>query len=149
MTKIKIISNRKKDISGMLTSKSYIGKKVMSKSGEKVGVISNVMLAGSNIEGIIVNSGLSRLFIGWEFVSSVSKDAVMLLINPATMLSGKYVFDADGKKLGKVVKVLRKGNTNTIEEIMVKKKVYSKAIKIPNQDIDTAKKNIILKKIYK
>jgi sporulation protein YlmC with PRC-barrel domain len=91
---------------------------------------------------------LSKLFIGREFIGGVSEKAVRLSINPVTMLLGKQVFDADGKLLGKVVNVVRKGSINTFSAIDVKRRIYSRGMRIPKDEIDVSKKNIILKKIY-
>jgi len=58
------------------------------------------------------------------------------------------VFDADGKKLGKVVDVVRKDETNSMEALMVRKNFYSRQVRVPKNDIEVSKKNIILKKVY-
>lgn len=145
--KIKSISTKKKSISAMEGSRSYISKKVISKSGNYVGKVYDTVFAGNILTGIVVMRRLSRIFIDKEFFK-VSDDAVMLSIDPVISLQGKRVFDADGKKIGKVSKVIRKGNSNTLEAIMVKKNIYSKAVKVSKTDIDVSKKNIILKKVY-
>ena len=145
--KIKSVSTKKKDTSSMESVRSYLGKKVISKSGNVVGKVFDVLFLGNTITGIIVVKKISKLFLGKEFLN-VSEDAVMLSIDPVTALEGKRVFDADGKKMGKVKEVIRKGNTNTLSAIMIKKNFYSSAIKIPKDDIDISKKNIILKKVY-
>ena len=61
---------------------------------------------------------------------------------------GKQVFDADGKKLGRVKSVQRKGNANDFESVVVKRHFFSRGIAVPKSDIDVSKKNIILKVIY-
>lgn len=145
--KLKIISTKKSDISKLEKLKSYIGKKVISKSGDKVGEVQDIVFSGPKIEGIIVSRKLSKIFVDLEYIS-MSKGNIMLLVDPVIMLKGKLVFDADGKKLGKVFKVNRNSNANNFESLSVKKRIYSKVIKVPKEDIDTAKKNIILKKVY-
>ncbi|MBN2111703.1 PRC-barrel domain-containing protein [Candidatus Woesearchaeota archaeon] len=146
--KIRSISSGKKDPALMESARSYIGRKVVSKSGNFVGKVYDVRFSGSVFAGIVVMKKLSKVFIGKEFFS-VSRDAVMLSINPVTSLEGKQVFDADGKRMGKVTEIIRKGNSNTLEAVMVKKNLYSSAVKIPKSEISVSKKNIILKKVYR
>jgi sporulation protein YlmC with PRC-barrel domain len=146
--RVKVISASKKDVSKMEGARSYIGKNVISKSGDKVGKVLDVAFKGSTMEGVLVQKKLSTLFIDRKFFASVSNNALMLSINPVTMLLGKQVFDADGKKLGKVVKIVRKGGGNSFEAMMVRKNMVSKSIRVPKSEIDVSKKNIILKKAY-
>lgn len=146
--KIKIISPKKRDISGLKKLKSYLGKKVISKSGNRVGKVQNIMFSGNKVEGIIVTNGFRKIFIDLEYVNP-SKDSIMLLIDPYMSFKNKLVFDADGKKVGRVVKIIRKGNTNIIESIVVRKKIIFKSTTISKADIDVLKKNIILKKVHK
>lgn len=145
--KIHMISTRKKDHSEMGRFRSYIGKKVISKSGDFVGRVYDVLFSGDKMTGIMVWRRFSKLFVGKEFFD-LSEDAVMLSINPVTMLIGKKVFDADGKKIGTVKGIIRKGKTNNFDAVTVKKNIFSKSIKVPKSEIETSKKNIILKKVY-
>lgn len=145
--KLQAISTKRKDLSRMESFRSYIGKKVISKSGNLVGRVYDILFAGSSVAGIIVLRKLSKIFIGKEFFNS-SGGAVMLSIDPITTLIGKQVFDADGKRIGKVTRLVRKGSTNVLDGLVVKRNLYSKPIKIPKEDIEVSKKNIILKKVY-
>ena len=70
----------------------------------------------------------------------------MLKIEPVTNLIGRQVFDSKGKRVGKVVEVIRKGTGNVYSELRVKKNIYSWSKHIPKKDIAVAKKSIILKK---
>ena len=63
-------------------------------------------------------------------------------------LKGKFVFDADGRNLGKISSVHRKANANNFYEISIKRKFYSKEQKIPRKEIAVMKKNVILNKSY-
>ena len=71
----------------------------------------------------------------------------MLTIDPVTLLMAKLVYDADGKKLGKVTGIVRAG-ANDFSAILVKKNIFSKPLQIPKQDIATRKTNILLNKLY-
>jgi len=148
MKEIEAIAPKKVDVGGMKKFRDYIGKKVISKSGGTVGRVFDIAFREKSVEGIIVMKRISKLFIAREYVASMTSDAIMLSIDPSTMLVGRQVFDADGKKLGKVAKVLRKGMTNEIDAVIVRKNLYSKPLKISKQDIEACKKNILLKKMY-
>lgn len=145
---IRTISPTKKDISKMERFRAYLGKKVISKSGDRVGKVYDIAFSKGSMEGIIVWRGLSRYFIDRRFISAVSDSTIMLSINPVFTLVGKQVFDSDGKKLGKVVDLARKGSGNNFEALLVRRNIYSKQVKVPKSDIRVSKKNIILSKAY-
>ena len=72
-------------------------------------------------------------------------EKVMLTIDSVLLLKGKVVFDSQGKKVGKVVDVIRPTNSNNFTDIVVKEKLWSKPKKIPKEKLAVYKKNIILK----
>jgi len=146
--KIEIVSPKESNILKFESMKDYIGKNVVSKSGEHIGSILDVLFIDKGVQGIIVSKGFfSRYYVDRAYFHTVS-DKAMLSINPVILLVKKVVFDADGKRLGKVIRVKRKGKTNELEAIVVKKRFYSKAREISKADIDVMKKNIILNKMY-
>jgi len=146
--KLRAISSNETDISKFDSFRSWVGKKVISKSGDIIGKVQDFRFKKNMVAGIIVMKRFSRIFIGNEFINGVSEDAIVLSIDPVTMLVGKKVFDVDGKEIGSVARLIRKGNANTFEGVVVKKRFYSKGIKIPKKDVDISKKSIILKKSY-
>ena len=144
MQKIKIFSPRKEDIDKLGSIKHNLGKKVVSKSGEPLGKTKDVLFDQKGIKGIIVGKIFSKFYIDSTFFKS-AEDKIILSIDPIISLIGKEVFDSDGKKLGKVVDVLRKDHKNDLKAILIKRKFYSKKKEIPKIDISVSKKNIILK----
>ena len=146
--KITAISRGTKDPNKMNNLRSYLGRRVRSKSGESLGGIYDILFMGDKVEGYVVSKRLSKLFVGKEFFSSFSKKTAMLSIDPVILLIGKQVFDADGKKLGKVVRVERKSSSNDYESLVVRRNFFSRGIEVQKKDIDVSKKNIILKVIY-
>ena len=146
--KLTTISTKTKTPDSMDSVRNWVGKHVISKSGDVIGKVQDFKFLKNTITGIVVMKKLSRIYLGIEFVSAVSQDSVMLSIDPVTMLIGKKVFDVDGKDMGKLVQLVRKGNNNSFEAIIVKRKFYSKGIKIPKADVEISKKNLILKKAY-
>ena len=144
---IDIISQTDKNVLRFESIKDYLGKKVVSKSGKTVGSIRDVLFTGKGIRGIIIYKLFSRFYVDKAFFNTVGNKA-MLSIDPVLLLKRKEVFDLDGKKLGKVVKVNRKNNNNDFESITVKKRFFLKGFKIPKSEIDVMKNNIILNKSY-
>lgn len=142
------ISKSEKDPLGMSSIRKQLGKKVFSKSGDRVGVISDVRYTKDKVEGFVVQRRIKKVFIGREFLSGTSKEGIVLSIDPVTLLIGKKVFDADGKKLGKVSRVERTGSSNELKALVVKKHFFSRGISVPKSHIDVSKKNIILKVAY-
>ena len=142
--KMEAIAGNAKKPEKMDSFRKYIGRKVISKSGDNVGKVHDFLFTKGNVEGIVISRGLSSFFIERKFVNVASDDDVMISINTVLMHVGKQVFDADGKKLGKVVDIVRKGNTNNFDALIVRRKL--RKTKIPKSDIDVSKKNIILKK---
>ncbi len=146
--KIKILSREVKNLKNIEKASSYIGKSVYSKSGTLIGRVYDVALKNDIMQGIFVLSKLNklnRLFIGKEFFRSESKKGIVLKIEPVTSLIGKKVYDAEGRKIGKVIELKRKSNSNNYTDIIVKKSLIGKPIIIPKKHIDLAKKSIILK----
>ena len=146
---IEIISPDYSSILKFESVKKYLKKKIISKAGEPIGKVKDVLFTEKEgVKGIIVSKRFfKKFYLDRSFFSEVH-DKIMLSINPVILLKGKLVFDADGKKLGKVVKVERKDKTNNFQTLVIKKKFYSKSKEVPRSEIDVMKKNIILKKVY-
>lgn len=142
--KIEVISSRIKKLDKINKFSSYINKKVYSKSGELLGDVADVMMKEDCMVGVMIRG--RRLFIGKEFFKSYINDAIMLKIEPVTNLIGKQIFDSKGKRVGKIVEVMRKGTGNSYYELRVKKNIYTRSIYIPKKAIAIAKKTVILKK---
>jgi sporulation protein YlmC with PRC-barrel domain len=58
-----------------------------------------------------------------EYIEKFEGDKVFLKISPVTKLVGKKVKDSNGHDVGKIVEVIRVGETNVLEEIVVKTKI--------------------------
>ena len=122
--------------------KRLIGRRVVAKSGKTVGNVKDVLMQDYAVQGILAGG----LFIDKQYILN-TQQSIMLSIEPVTFLLGKLVYDADGKKLGKVVGIVRSG-ANDYTELEVKKNIISKPINIPKQDIETTKENILLKTVW-
>lgn len=135
------------NLEGTESAKAYLGKQVYTASGDKAGRIKDLVIKENEVAGLIIK-GRHLLFIDKDHCAPGTADTVLLTIDPVVMLKGKFVFDNNGKKLGRVKGIERKSMRNTCEELIVKKNIFTKTLRIPAKDIEVAKKNIILNKSY-
>jgi len=145
--KARIISSKIKKLDRKEKASSYIGKQVLSKSGEFVGKVYDIVLEKETIIGYLVK-GKTRIFIGKEFISSQSEKTIMLKIEPVTNILGKKVFDAAGKKIGNVIDIKRKNTSNNYIGLNVRQAIHKKPFLVPKKEVRVSKKNVILDKVY-
>ncbi|MFH1771019.1 MAG: PRC-barrel domain-containing protein [archaeon] len=145
--KTKVLSTKITPQSSLIGARSYLGRKVFSKSGYKIGRVKDVALKNDHLVGFLVK-GKKKVFVDKEYVASESENAIVLSTDPVINLIGKIVFDSQGTKVGKVIDLDRQTNANNFKALIVKKKPYSKPMLIPKDDVDIFKENIILNKIF-
>lgn len=143
---VEIISNNIQDLEGFNDANTFMDKKVVSKSGAKIGSVSNIIISNYAIKAIKIGK---RVVIDKEFISEISDAAVMLSIDPITELVGKRVFDSEGRILGKVIKLVRNNNRNDYSELLIRKSIFRKPLVVPGSYVDVSERNIILKKAIK
>lgn len=145
--RIRILSTKITPQSSLIGAKSYFGRKVFSKSGYKIGRVKDVALKNDKVVGFLVK-GKKNLFVDREYVASESENAIVLSTDPVIDLIGKQVFDSQGAKVGKVIDLDRQTNANNFKALIVKNKLYSKPMRIPKEDVEVSKENIILNKKF-
>lgn len=133
-----------KEIKEHFNLTSVLHKKVIAENGEILGKVKDVAFDMNKVIGIYTTKGY---LIEKTYIKQLLNDSIILKINPVISLVGKIVFDKDGKKIGKVKKVVRKDNSNDFTELIVKGSIFRKSLHIPKKKIETMDKNIILKKI--
>ncbi|MCA9477584.1 MAG: PRC-barrel domain-containing protein [Nanoarchaeota archaeon] len=138
----RILSTKVNDIEHMDFFSRYIGKKVFSQSGEKVGVVKDLIFEKGVHKGFLLTK---NLFIDKEYFNKEFDEAMMLQIEPVTSIIGKLVFDVDGKKIGKVKDIERTNHGNDYKALLVKKTIFSKPKIIEKKNVDVTKKNVLLK----
>jgi sporulation protein YlmC with PRC-barrel domain len=143
---IEIISNRLKTVADLINSRSLQNIVVISRSGEIVGRVKSLRMKGFNVEGIVIAKpfSISKEFIDRAFIKTFDQNQILLKINPVTSLKGLKVYDMSGRKLGKVIKVLRQSNTNNFTGLVIKNRFFSRPILVEKEKIDIMKKNVIL-----
>ena len=102
--------------------KKLVGKRVISKGGTVIGYVSEIRVNSNNLqlEGIVVDRTFENpIYIGKSYFSKLSQNSVILNVELSILVNGKKVVTLDGKVLGRVKKVNRRGNTNEIESLVV------------------------------
>ena len=127
--------------------KNVFGKKVVASNGEFFGRVKDVIVSKGKVSGVIVKNKSREVFIDIICINDIFTYSLMLKINPAFRVIGMIVYDAVGKKIGKVIDVEQTlGFTNVIDTIIVKKGVFSKPLQIKYSIVASDIKNILLKK---
>jgi sporulation protein YlmC with PRC-barrel domain len=127
-----------------------LGAKVLSKTGQVVGRVKQLRMNQKTfkIEGIIVHISLfHRVYIGVSYIKSISNEAVILSVDLSIMIKGKRVVDNEGKIVGKVKMIVRRGERNDISTLVVHK-FMRKDLEIPTSAIKTVSKSVILTERY-
>ena len=102
--------------------KKLVGKRVISKGGTVIGYVSEIRVNSNNLqlEGVVVDRNFENpIYIGKSYFSKLSQNSVILNVELSILVNGKKVVTLDGKVLGRVKKVNRRGNTNEIESLVV------------------------------
>ncbi|MDO8467487.1 MAG: PRC-barrel domain-containing protein [Nanoarchaeota archaeon] len=147
----KNISGRK--LNNAITSEDILGKDVIDLEGNLVGVVEKIFIDPASLRfiGISVDKGFIKkgLSIGKNYILKITEHAVFLKIRIAYDMKGMFVFDKDGKKIGKVSSIELHGNRNKIKSIHVETGLFSSLLKkgliIPARSIKRIGDNIILK----
>lgn len=144
----KYIIRREAEIEKTVNVKKLIGKNVLSEGGTVVGTIYEVRLSpnGFDMEGIVVSTRVGMLYIGKSYFSSISDYSVILNTELGLLVKGRRVITVDGKTLGKVKQVNRKGNTNEIDSLLVG--TFWKKYLIPVSAVKQIASSVLLKTKY-
>lgn len=136
--------NRQQDLSFW----SLFGKRILSRSGDPCGRVIGVQLQGAAVRAFVIAYKLVRVRIAVEYVQNLEllgpRTALILNVDPFYILQGRRVYDPDGRKLGKVVRVIQIGESNDFEALHVRKHFFSRTLRIKRERIEVLKKNIIL-----
>ena len=145
MTQQKISDENQED---SITSDDILGKDVIDSGGEFIGIVDKVFVNPTSIEiiGISIDKGFLKkgLEIGKTHIERISSYAVFLKIRPAFRLRGRFVFDINGKKLGKVFKVNLYENKNQIKSLVVKSGIFQEKYEIESKIISKIGRNVFL-----
>lgn len=149
MGELRQITAKKCDVTKEKGLRAFLGKNVLSKDGDVVGTVKDVVFEEDKIVGIIYTKKIfKKIFLGINYIEKFYADSLILKINPVTRLIGMKVYDVEGKKVGVVKDIVRKTNINKIDALIVRKGIFKKFIEVPVDDIDISKKNVILNKLY-
>src|SRR3989338_3021544 len=109
-------------------ARDLVGISVLTVSGEVLGRVKEVRLNPTSavLEGVIVNRGLFRTlcYMCKRYIERITRDAVLLNIEPVLLYVGRQVVSSDGKVFGNVREVRRVHQTNEIESLLVKRTFF-------------------------
>lgn len=145
--KIRIISEKTKNLDNYFNLKDIFGKKIITIKGEFFGKVKDLVAEKDKILGVIVKTKSREIFIDFCYINDLYSKSLMLKISPAFRVIGMKVYDSVGKKLGKVVDIEQiNETTNEIDKIIVKKNFFNKALTIKYSAVKSDVKNILLNK---
>lgn len=150
MKDFETIIKKESEFSKTLNVKQILSKRVLAATGLVVGRVSQIRFnpLTKNIEGIITKNFWHKpLYIGLSYINQITVESVILNMEPSVFLRGRKIIDYEGKVLGKVSKINRKGNKNDVESIILSSFMKRSEV-IPFSAISKLGKSIILKKDY-
>ena len=149
MVNYQYVMRKEANAENTVNLKKLIGKRVLSLGGTVVGRITEIRLNPDNfeIEGVVVSTGFSApIYIGKSYFEHLSNIAVILNTELSILIKGKKVVTLDGKVLGRVRQVNRKGITNEIEDIEVSS--FWKKYLIPEDEIKQVGNSVLVNLKY-
>ncbi|GEM_PF-2201647 len=151
MKEIDIIVKNELLLDKTVNLKKLIGKEVLSKGGKMIGKITEIRTnpKNLNLEGIVVRGNIHKnlMYIGKSYFSRLSDEAIILNIEVSVLVKDRQVITWDGKVLGKVKEVVRKGMRNDLSGVYVKS-FFSRKFFIPVSAIDYFNASVVLKPKY-
>jgi sporulation protein YlmC with PRC-barrel domain len=130
--------------------KEVLGKNAISKGGTVVGRVTQIRVnkENSQVEGIVISRGLTKkkIYVGKSYFEKLSHKAVILNTELSVLLKGRRVMTVDGKTIGKISTINRKGLTNDFESVVVRS-LWKKFL-IPKKEIKMMNNSVILEHKY-
>ena len=127
-----------------------IGKRVITPAGVVVGLVKEIRLnlETNECEGILVARRFKQpYYICKTYMDRITAKAVLLSIEPVTLLAGRAVISADGKRIGTVKSIERIGDANKVKSI-VAGLGWRRTASIDASEIDKYGVSIILKSTF-
>jgi len=144
-----LVKRKEADLEQTLNLRKLTGKRVLSEGGSIVGYVSEIRInpKGFELEGIVVERRFEYpIYIGKSYFSTLSNYSVILNTELSILIKGRKVLTINGKKLGRVTQVNRKGTTNEIESIIVSS--LFRKYQIPISEIKQMGDSILIKCSY-
>lgn len=136
-------------LEGLIEFSSLAGKKVLSKEGEKLGDIEDILIDPVTfaVGGVKTKRGMTSFprYFGGDYIKSIGKEGIILDIVPVDRHIGKKVFSPEGTLIGKVRDVKRGMPTNKLFSIIIDAENHTGDIIVEKNQIESIAENIILK----
>lgn len=135
-------------IESATSAQIILGKRVLAKNGEQVGVVEEIFVDPNNlsIESIRVKKGLfsADYYVGSDYIDRLGSNGAILNIVPLKEFIGCTVFDVNGKPIGTVKDIKRISESNDIFSLIVSPGIGRENIVIEEACIREMGKNIML-----
>ena len=135
----------------IITCDEILGKEAIGPDGAVLGVVTKVHIdkKTKKIVGITIDMGILKpdLYVGVDHIKNFGEDAVLLKKVPIHKYRGFKVLTAEGRVLGKVIKMV--ADDTHIKEFIIKNKEFLEPVKVKYNDIKDIGESIILKKNFK
>lgn len=136
------------DLTNAITSEDILGKDVIDKEGEFIGVVEKVLIDKKSLSliGIEIDKGFlkSGFVVGKDYIDRVTDYALILKIRIVYGIKGLEVFDNMGVKLGKVKDIKLQGTKNKVKELIVSTSFFKEDLVISGENIEVIGRNVIL-----
>ncbi|MEK6918623.1 MAG: PRC-barrel domain-containing protein [Nanoarchaeota archaeon] len=149
MNELQVI-RKEESLEDTINISRVLGKHAVSKGGTIIGRVNQIRInkETSEIEGVVISRGLFKkpVYVGRSYFDTISHEAIILNVELSLLLRGKKVITLDGKVIGSVTKINRKGNTNDFDSIIVRS-LWKKFL-IPKGEIKEMSSSVILEYKY-
>lgn len=128
---------------------NLVGKRVLAKNNGVLGRVRQIRLGeDGSFEGIVVWRGLLRksLYVSRDYIQRLEPEAVLLDITPVAVYRGLPVITSDGKRFGKVADIVRKGTTNGLTALVVRR--WFRTVEIPKREVKKIHASVMLEREY-
>ncbi len=143
---IKLLKGKVSD--SLLSFWSLFGRKVISRSGDYAGRVLGLYLEGRTFQGFMLLYGRRVVRLHHAYVQNLDEllpgAALLLNMDPFYTIPGRRIYDREGRKLGRVLRVIQRQEENDFEAFIVKPGLFSRPIRIEKKEIQVIKKSIIL-----
>lgn len=121
---------------------------IVSRTGHPAGRIIDIELRGAELRSFLLFYRFRLIRLPANMVANLNdlqkKSALLLKDEPYYTLLGRIVYDAEGKRLGRVKHLYQIDHTNEFESFLVKKGIFSRTRLIEREKIQVSKKGILL-----
>jgi sporulation protein YlmC with PRC-barrel domain len=143
MAEDKLVSDEVIDITAIK------GNRVLAPNGDNIGEIDSLYIHPRTLQlhGLKVSKGIFKTdyYVSRGNIEYITKDAAMLRVTPVEEFKGLVVFDAEGKRVGKVKEIRTHGRSNEIDKVVIDRGMIRKDLVVDMEEIAGIGRSVLLK----